>query len=195
MTVDHDSASPEQMIRNYLLWVEDPDKLLDQAAIEKAEKAIDEAIDPIGRLRAHAELKQVSEIDAGALKRGFVDHALSWAEAEGIPLAAFRELDVPDDVLREAGFEVPASRRRGRAPASGGGRERAKSVSVDELKSYILGLDEPFLLADVMSGLGGSPATVRKAVDELIKAERVDKLGPMTDWHGAGRAPIQYKAV
>jgi hypothetical protein len=49
-----------------------------------------------------------------------------------------------------------------------------------------------FLLADVMAGVGGSQATVRKAIDELIDAGAVTKLGPVPGYTGRGRAPTQY---
>jgi hypothetical protein len=195
MTMNPDSTGPEGLIRNYLLWLEGPEKLLDQAEIEKAQQAVDHALDPIDKLKAHAELKRVKEIDDDAVKAGFVTHAKAWAEDQGIPIGAFKELNVPDDVLREAGFDVPAKRRQRRDPAnaSGEGQQRAKAVPVEEIKAYILQQEDPFLLADLMSGIGGSPATVRKAVDELIKTEQVEKLGPVPEWHGAGRAPIHYK--
>jgi hypothetical protein len=102
---------------------------------------------------------------------------------------------VADDVLRQAGFEVPvgAGRRRGR-PAAGDDapRQRAKAVPADDIKKFVLDLKGTFVLTDVQSGIGGSPATVRKAVEELVEAGQVEKLGPMADYQGRGRAPIQY---
>ena len=46
-----------------------------------------------------------------------------------------------------------------------------------------------------MSGAGGSQATVRKAIDELIRAGQVVKTGPVPGYSGRGRAPLQYKRV
>jgi hypothetical protein len=63
---------------------------------------------------------------------------------------------------------------------------------VDEIKAHVLGLDGPFVLSDVMSGVGGSPATIRKAVDELVEAGQVTRLGPVPDHSGRGRAPVRY---
>jgi hypothetical protein len=108
-----------------------------------------------------------------------------------VPPSAFRELRVPDDVLREAGFEVQVA-RRGRGRAANEGRQRAKAVPVDEIKNYVLSTKGTFILTDVMSGVGGSQATVRKAIDELIEGGQVEKLGPMPDYSGRGRAPVQY---
>jgi hypothetical protein len=98
-------------------------------------------------------------------------------------------LKVPNDVLRAAGFEVPAG-RRGRSAS--GGRQRAKAVSIEEIKTYVLAQHGTFVLADITSGVGGSQATVRKALDELIDTGHVTKLGPLPGYTGRGRAPTQY---
>lgn len=193
MTTVTYAGDAEAVIRKYLLFLDDPSKLRDEAEIEQKNKAVEAADDPIERLKAIADLKRVSEVDEAPLRAGFVEHAKAWADEVGVPVAAFQEMKVPDDVLLEAGFDVVAQRRRGRGAAVGEGRQRAKSVSTDEIKTWVLDHADTFTLADVMNGIGGSPATVRKAVEELVEAGRVDKLGPVPAWHGRGRAPVQYK--
>jgi hypothetical protein len=110
----------------------------------------------------------------------------------GRPVTGFRELKVPDDVLRDAGFDVPTVSRRGRSAQPRAGRPRAKAVSVEEIKAYVLAQPSAFLLADITSGVGGSQATIRKAIGELIDAGQVNKLGPVPGYTGRGRAPIRY---
>ena len=107
---------------------------------------------------------------------------------------AFRELRVPDDVLREAGFEVPSSpgRPRGRPAPSSDGSRRADPVSAHTIQQFVLQQQGTFVLSDIMSGAGGSPATVRKAVEELVDTGQVERLGPVAGYGGRGRAPIQY---
>jgi hypothetical protein len=58
-------------------------------------------------------------------------------------------------------------------------------------RAYVLEQKGTFLLAEVMGDAGGSPATIRKAVDELVGAGQVERLGPVPDYSGRGRAPIQ----
>lgn len=186
-------SDAEGSVRLYLLFIEDPAKLRDDSEIQKKTKAVLDAQDPIEKLKALAALERAANIDEKPLRAGFVAHAKAWADDQGIPAGAFRELKVPDDVLREAGFSLPASRTRGRGAASG--RERAKSVPVEDIKAHVLSLKGTFILTDIITGFGGSPATVRKAVDELIDAKQVEKLGPDPDYQGRGRAPIQYKAT
>jgi hypothetical protein len=187
------TTNAESAVRTYLLYLDDPGKLRDEAEIQKKTAAVLDANDPIQKLKALADLERVANVDEGPLREGFVKHAKEWAAGQGIPVSAFRELKVPDELLRQAGFDLPAPRRRGRGAPAADGRQRAKAVPVDEIKSFVLSQKGTFILTDVMSGVGGSPATVRKAVDELIADGKLDKLGPIPDYHGRGRAPIQYK--
>jgi hypothetical protein len=183
----------EGAVRLYLLYLEDPAKLRDTAEIQKKTQAVLDAKDPIDKLRALAELERASEVDEVPLREGFVKHAKAWSDEQQIPVSAFTELRVPDDVLREAGFDVPTKARRGRrAGPSEPRRQRAKAVPAEEIKTYVLNQRGTFVLADITSGVGGSPATIRKAVDELVESGQVEKLGPMPDYHGRGRAPTQY---
>ena len=192
MATKHDQTTPEGAVRLYLLYLEDPTKLRDDTEIQKKTQAVLDAKDPIDKLKALAELERVANVDEGPLREGFVKHAKEWAEESGVPVTAFRELRVGDEVLRDAGFDVRVAPRRGRGAASGEGRQRAKAVPVEEIKAYVLSLKGTFILTDIMSGVGGSQATVRKAVDEMIEGGQVEKLGPMPDYSGRGRAPVQY---
>jgi predicted ArsR family transcriptional regulator len=54
---------------------------------------------------------------------------------------------------------------------------------------------EPFTVAEATGAVGGSPMTVKKALDELIEAGRIERLGPVSDWSGRGRAPNAYRVV
>ena len=193
MASPSNAADPEGAIRLYLLYLDDPAKLRDKAEIQKRTQAVVDAKDPIDKLRALAELERVANVDETPLREGFINHAKAWADEQQIPPSAFTELRVPDEVLREAGFEMPARGRRGRgAGPSEPRRQRAKAVPAEEIKTYVLNQKGTFVLADVMSGAGGSPVTIRKVVDELVESGQVEKLGPMPDYHGRGRAPTQY---
>jgi hypothetical protein len=193
MATTKDKIDPEGAVRLYLLYLEDPNKLRDATEIQQKTQTVLDAKDPIEKLKALGELERVAKVDEAPLREGFIEHARSWAETEGVPVNAFRELRVSDETLREAGFDVPVSATRGRRRASSpDGRQRAKAVPSEEIKTYILEQKGTFLPSDVMSGVGGSPATVRKAVDELIEAGQVERLGPVPDYAGRGRAPIQY---
>jgi hypothetical protein len=182
-------SDAETAVRQYLLYLEEPGQLRDEAEVQEKTQAVEVAVDPIDKLKAVADLERVTRIEEGPLREGFVTHAKAWAEQTGVPVSGFREMKVPDDVPRAAGFDVPAG-RRGRG--AGAGRQRAKAVSVEDIKNYVVAQTGTFLLADIMVGVGGSQATVRKAIDELIDASEVNKLGPVPNYTGRGRAPTQY---
>lgn len=197
-TTHNDEIDAEGAVRRYLMYLEDPGSLRDPAEIQRRTVAVLEAKDPIDKLKALAEVERASALNEDSFRAGFVEYARTWSEEHRVPVSAFRELRVPDDVLQEAGFDLPQRRRggRGRKAAGGGGaapRPRAKSVPVEDVKAFVLGLSGTFTLADVQSGAGGSPATIRKAVEDLVGSGEVKKLGPAKDYRGRGRAPTQYE--
>ena len=193
-------VDPESAVRRYLAWLEDPASVIDQGALHRAEEAFASATDPIDRLHAAAARERARAADVAAITRNFVAHARVYGEAESIPVEAFRALGVPDDVLSEAGFAMASLRRR-RGPAVIGDRrsglrsgERAPQVGVVQIKEALGSVAVTFTLAQLAEQAGGgSPATVRKAVDGLIAEGRVEKLGPDPDHTGPGRAPTRYR--
>lgn len=184
----------EGAVRLYLMYLDDPTKLVDQTAVKKAEAAVGSAKDPLDRLQALATLERARQADGDLLRKDFVAQARTYAEDQDIPASAFREMGVPADTLAEAGFDMGTSRRRRRSAPTTAGRSRAPRVPLDEIKSAVGSLSKRFTLSDLADAAGGgSPATLRKAVDELIADKRVTKIGPKEDHHGRGRAPTVYE--
>ncbi len=179
----------------YLQYLADPTKLVDQASVKKLENDVEKAKDPIDKLKAVAALERARAVDGRLYEDAFIRNARAWAEAEGIPLAAFKTMGVPDAVLSRAGFD-DGRRRAGRTrtttkrAASRSGR--AKSTSADAIREWVLATTGSFTLADVQKGIGGSPATIKKAIDELITDGKVENLGAVSEHHGRGRAPYHY---
>jgi hypothetical protein len=195
------TTEPESAVRRYLAYLADPSSAVDQEAVAEAEAAFAAATDPLGRLHAAADLEKARAADVGAIEEAFVAHAKAYAAAQDIPATAFAAVGVSPEVLVRAGFDVPAG-RGGRASAgrSPGGRSsgapRAAQVPVSHLKAVAVQMPKRFTLAQLADRAGGgSPATVRKAVEELIIEGRVTSLGPVPDHTGPGRAPTQYELV
>lgn len=189
------APTPEDAVRRYLLWLEEPESIVDDEAVARAEAAVADAADPLARLHALADLEHARAADAEGVTADFVAHAKAYGEAQSIPLAAWEALGVPAEVLRQAGLTGGRARRPGR-PAGGGTGSRAPKVAIEELKAAARRLPKQFTLADVAREAGGgSPQTVRKAVDEMIEAGQVRNLGPKPDHHGRGRAPTLYELV
>lgn len=188
------ASDSETAVRNYLVFLEDPSQLVDQAEVARLEASARAATDPLAKLQAINRLQQIREGDRDTYRHGFCAHAKSWAEANDIRPASFLELGVDEATLRAAGFSIrglnqPTASRRGRRP---GGRGQ---VRVEQVKEAIGRQSGEFTLADVVAASGGSPMTIRKAVDELIAAGEVERLGPTPNWAQPGRAPIQFRPV
>jgi hypothetical protein len=203
-TKEVDVIDPEGAVRLYLLWLENPDQLVDRAKIAKLESDYGKAKDPIERLRLLGHLDKARVADGAQLEADFVRLAGSWAATNAVPANAFRQLGVSEDLLVAAGIDVGASRRRGRgrggrsaaARTTGSGTAlRAKAVSSETLRAWMLQRSEPFTVAEATGAVGGSPMTVKKALDELIETGRVERLGPVSGWTGRGRAPNAYRLV
>jgi hypothetical protein len=183
----------ESAIRNYLLFLEDPSKLIDHDLVEKLRAKAHDVVDPIERLRAYAELERAESSDENRYRLDFVLHAKAWAAANQVGAAAFRQLGVSEDVLKSAGVLA------GDAHGSKSARRRESatgrtSVTAETIKAHVRTLRGVFTMADIQSSVGGSPMTVRKGVQALVDDGTITRLGPMRDWSGRGRAPIAFQA-
>jgi hypothetical protein len=182
----------ERAVRNYLLFLEDPQQLIDQDQIESLQSSAQQAADPIERLRIYAQLERAENSDESRYRLEFILHATAWAATNDVGPAAFRRAGVSDEVLSAAGLVA------GRAGAAKNARKRQpvparRSVSAESIKHHVRLLRGTFTLADVQSSVGGSQMTVRKGVQALVDDGTVTRLGPMPDWSGRGRAPIVFK--
>lgn len=184
----------EEAVRQYLQYLRAPDSFVDEDHIRELRARAQRSEDVIERVRLLAEAHRAEKVDDEPLRAGFVAHAKAWADAGGVPAAVFQEMGVPADVLADAGFTTRSTRRS--RSGSGPGRPsgaRARRVSIEQIREHVLGRTAPFTLKDVGDGLGGSPMTIRKAVDALVAEGAVERLGPVPDYRGRGRAPTQYR--
>ncbi len=177
--------SAEQAVRDYLSYLADPESVRDDARIAELDAAASAASDPIERLRALDALAKAKAVDGTEIRNGFVAHAKAWADGENIDAAAFREMGVPADVLRDAGF---GGARRARA-ASSGGAPRSR-VTQAEIKAVIP--SAPFTKKDLVAVSGASIGSVTKVIDEMIAAGELENRGDDPDWAGRGRIPTLY---
>ena len=184
----------EDGIRAYLDSLDKPNKpVVDREAVKALKDQIKTESDPIAKLRLHAQLEQEQQgklEDHEGDKAVFVAEAKAWAEAEGIPVSAFQALKVPDDVLREAGFEVTASSRS--ASSSGGSSGRAPRIPLEEVKAAAAKLGDSWRLSDLADALDRDVATVRNYVNKLVADGSVEVVGDDPQHDGRGRAPKLY---
>jgi len=182
-------TSTEDVIRRYLNYLQDPASVRDEAQITKLRKEVETAKDPVAKLRAMSALQRAQQVDGTDARKAFVKVARQWAQSEGIGVESFRELGVPNADLAAAGFAV-----RGRRPArTARRRRRARRVPVADIKSAAGKLPKRFTVKDLEAASGGTNATVRKALSEMVSDGAVNQLGPDPDWSARGRIPILYE--
>lgn len=192
-------------MRRYLQFVDDPTTARDEALIERLRHQLGSATDPIERLKLLTAIEHAESADGEAIRAAFVACARGWAAEHGVSVSAFRQLGVSDIALAEAGFDLGFGSKRSRSVSRPGGRPaepptraakpRAAKVSADDIRAWVLDRTEPFTLAQVMAGPGGSLGTINKVVDDLSAIGQVRKLGTDPSHRGRGRAPFRYEVV
>lgn len=183
-------ASPnaaEAAIRNYLAALRDPRSLRDEKRIDELSTKLEQSGDEIERLQLRQELIEAQTPSVERFEEPFVEHAKAWSERTGISERAFLEEGVPSQVLRRAGFRVPASAGRGRR---GAGTRRSR-VTADEVRAAIP--RGTFTIKRLQEASGASPAVVRKVVLEEEQAGRLVRTGTDPDHVGPGRSPSLYR--
>jgi hypothetical protein len=183
----------ESAIRNYLLFLDDPQQLVDQPLVDKLRAKAREAVDPIDRLRLYAELERAEHADESRYRLDFVLHAKAWATANRVSAAAFRQLGLNDEVLKSAGL-LGGDPRGGKNARKGEVATSRTSVTAEAIKDHVRSRRGTFTMADIQSSIGGSPMTIRKGIQALVDDGTIKRLGPTRDWHGRGRAPIAFQA-
>jgi hypothetical protein len=194
MPSDADEDLAERAVRDYLIFLDDPRKLIDEAHIDSLQAKAQHASDPIERLHIYAELERAQSADESTYRRDFVRHAKSWAVANDVCAAAFGQMGVDDAVLRSAGLLPEVARGRANPRRSVPAPQRT-TVTAEAIKHHVRSLRGTFTLLDIRSQVGGSPMTVRKGVQALVDDGTIGRLGPMPGWVGRGRSPIVFEVL
>lgn len=187
-----DVIDPEIAVREYLLFVENPDQLVDTTKLDALKSAVERATDPIDRLKALAQLEKAQQPSEAGYKEAFIRSAQAWAEANEVPASAFLLLGVERSVLQAAGM-LTRGRHTGVTPSIRRAGRQSRNTTSTQIKEAVLRHKRKFTLADLAASAGGSPMTIRKAVNELIDDGSVERLGPDPEWTGQGRAPIVFQ--
>jgi hypothetical protein len=180
------SEEAEQAVKAYLATIGQPRPRGRQARPKPDFEAATKGIhDPIAKLAAiKAERERVANIVVGNLEEeGFIQYGKVWAKIHDYGREDFAALGVSRRVL-DATFGSGNARAK---PAS----TRAPRVSTKELADAVAAKPAGTWLtvSGVMREVGGSPATVRKVLDELSAAGTL--TDPIDDpkHSGKGRAP------
>jgi hypothetical protein len=197
MAKPSDPVSPEGAVRRYLMYLDNPEGLRNEAEIKGLEEDAAKAKDPIEKARALAALHRARNVDGSSFRADFIRHVKTWADDNDIPAAVLAEMGVPQADLVEAGLVSgrPPAMRVTKLPRVGPPKTRAKQVRLETIVAFVRGLSGTFVLSDIQKDVGGSPMTVRKAVEELVRQGEVERLGPQENWTGKGRAPNVYRVL
>lgn len=186
------ATTAEAAVRSYLIALNDPTALRDDAELTDLQRQLAEATDTITRLELRQRIMEAEEPQLDRYEADFLTHAREWADHHGISSKAFLAEGVDVSVLRKAGFSVPGA--RGRSASTSRARTRTRSrVTTAEVRSAIL--KGKFTIKHLQERSGASPAVVRKAVQEEINEGRVKEMGTDPDHRGPGRAPVLYERV
>lgn len=189
-----DAVRAEDAVRTYLVYLDDPAGVIDRQAVSEVEAEIATTSDPLEKLRLLTKLRQLNAANEEELKQAFYAHAKDWADANGIDPVSFIELGVDHATMRAAGFnDLPKAATKVAVrdrPTTGTRRAR---VRVEDVKTVAAKRTGEFTLAELIDSTGGSPMTVRRAVNQLVDAGDIERLGPAPSWGREGRAPIIYR--
>jgi hypothetical protein len=187
------ALAPEDHVRLYLQYLEDPDSLRDEAAIVKAESAVDKAKDPIAKVKALTALERAQAVDPDIYRHGFVTNVKAWIESSGVSVNALLQVGVPEEDLVEAGvLTAEPVRRRSAAKVSAGRgtRSRAARLALDEVAARVP--KKEFRLAELAAAIDREPATTRNYLNKLIEQGIVAEVGDDPNHSGKGKAPKLY---
>jgi hypothetical protein len=185
--------SPEDHVRLYLQYLEDPDSLRDEAAIAKAEAAVDRAKDPIAKVKAITALERAQAVDPESYRHGFVTNVKAWVEIADVTATSLLQVGVPEEDLVEAGLLVaePIRRRgRGRVATTKPTRSRAARLTLDEVVIHLP--KKEFRLTELAESIDREPATTRNYLNKLIDQGIIAEVGDDPRHSGKGKAPKLY---
>jgi len=186
----------EDGIRSYLDSLGVSEKpVVDREAVKALKAQIKGESDAIAKLRLLAALEdeEAGRVpDTAGEKALFVTEAKAWADAEGIPVSAFQALHVPDDVLKEAGFEVTGVGRAVPAGARSPKGTRAPSIPFEDVTAAAKKLGSGWKLSDLAAVLDRDTTTVRNYASKLVSEGVIVVVGDDPKHDGRGRAPKIY---
>jgi len=193
----------EDLVRDYLKLIKEPDQLIDVVRIEALQEELDAEEDPVERIKIRSRLEEARNIPADAIKRMFIEIASNWMKEQRISAVALLDEGVPPEVLKEAGIELnghapesetkPKPKKKAakkKATAKAAPAEQAKTATAEEVAAYLV-KRKSFTIPQAMEKTGASRSTVKKVIDSLIEEGKLVETND-TFSSGRGRAATLY---
>lgn len=174
----------EEDVRRYLMFLEDPESLVDRTAAGDARRAALEKPDPIDRLLALEVARRMETVDRDSVRGPFLKSVKPWALSVGVHHDTLLSAGVPRQDLADAGFQLDQSE-----PTAAVRRQR---VSIDDVVREALNAGRPLSVQDLVNISGASTGTVRKAIGAMLKDGRLVEDGPDPEWSSRGKPPQRY---
>ncbi len=176
-------------IARYLHALADPAARVDQAQLEKLQKQLETARDPLKRVKLRVELLRAQKGDLAPLEEAFIEALPAWIRSEGLSpaeaRAALRAEGVPRAVLDKA---LKSRRKRRSRP-----RKTSPRAGRDAVDAALEAQRGAFTLKELATASGASYQLVRKFVRERLQAQQVKELGPDPAYQGRGKPPVRYQ--
>lgn len=179
------ASTPEDAVRTYLRWRQDPASV--QPDTGDLDARIEAEQDPVERVKLRSERSRMADLGP-TLEADFVTHVRAWADEHDVTADALLEEGVERRLLAQAGMLTGAPRTPRGAP-----RSRSSRVRREDIAAHVRGLRQGTTVttSTIANDAGGSPATVRKVLDELLDEGVVVEDGK--DHSGPGRPRTLYR--
>ena len=158
----------EAKVRDYLLFVADPQSIVKEAEVAKAQRALERNNDPLKALDLFEALRIAKTPDGTKLEAAFIAVAKDFAEAKGYTADHFLAQGVDREVLRAAGFQTRAGRYKAR-------------VTGAEVREHIMGIKGQFTINDVVVATNASEAGARNTIGEMVEDGSLTVHEPVKD--------------
>jgi hypothetical protein len=181
------ASTPEDAVRNYLRWRQDPSSVQpDTADLDARIEAED---DPVERVKLRSERSRLADLGP-RLEADFVTHVRAWADEHQVTAEALLEEGVDRRSLAQAGM-LTGTPRTPRSAATA--VPRSPRVRREDVAAHVRGLRRGTTVttSTIANDAGGSPATVRKVLDDLAAEGVVVEDGK--DHSGPGRPRTLYR--
>lgn len=180
------ASNPEDAVRDYLRWSQDPSSVQpDTADLDARIEAED---DPVERVKLRSERNRLADLGP-TLEADFVTHVRAWADEHQVTAEALLEEGVERRLLAQAGMLTGTPR----TPRSAAAAPRSPRVRREDIAAHVRGLRQGTTVttSTIANDAGGSPATVRKVLDDLAAEGVVVEDGK--DHSGPGRPRTLYR--
>jgi len=184
-------AEAEDAIRRYLDALRQPSSLVDHQRISEIAQALEDADDPLERVRLRQALHHAAEPDFDALAAAFVRAVPDWIREHGDDARPFLMEGVPAGVARQAGLRVAGEPARNNRSATRR-RRPVRRLTYQGWLNRVPG--EPFTVRQLGAAADMTSNAARVFITTALASGDLVEVGPAEDGPAQpGRIPMTYQ--